>query len=109
MSVPEVANNYTIPLKLLIVRNEVLNGSNNLCGLYAIDVSRSDRTIQFGILRERFESSSAERGSLCIDSRAKKNMTTWLEEVREYREICLSIDIRIGGRRASTFSSAFFP
>lgn len=47
----------------------MLNGGRNSFGLNTLDIVRSNKAIEMGVLRERFEAATTKRGALCVDSR----------------------------------------
>ena len=64
------------PFKLLVISDIVFDGSTDAFGLNTVDVCSSDDSIQVGILRKGFKSTTSQWRALCVDGRCEENMGT---------------------------------
>jgi hypothetical protein len=64
------------PLKLLVISDVVFDGSTDAFGLDTVDICSSNDTIQVGILRKGFKSTTSQWRALCVDSGCEENMST---------------------------------
>lgn len=65
------------PLKLLVVRDIVLDGRAHAARLQAVDVRRRNRAVQDGVLRKGLEAASAKGRTLRVNGWGEEDVASY--------------------------------